>query len=98
MDEDLKTKTNDVLKYMIDYFDYVSYNQKYCFKVCLQKIIVNSCKCYDLKFKLRQQRVVRGCTTTRELECLKNTEKEFYKNAKKVDECYNKCNFKTLFI
>lgn len=72
------------------------YSQKLCFKVCLQKLIIENCTCYDLKFKVNQstQMIKKGCVTVSDLACIKATEENYYKNDKQIEDCYKKCDLK----
>ena len=80
---------------MKDSFEFTAYNQKFCLKACVQKIIIEKCKCFDFKLKPKlEKRTTNGCTNSTQLDCIRQEE-----NSKiNGDECYKKCNFFKLFI
>lgn len=74
-------------------FDFKVYSQRFCLKVCRQKLVIENCTCYDLRFQVNEstQQNTEGCTSNEKVECAKTTKANYYKNQKKVNECLKKC-------
>ena len=65
------------------------YRQNDCINLCLQRMIINKCKCFHPRFyKLKSD--VRQCRSLSDLECI-NRQDEELRDAKVYDGCLNEC-------
>ena len=74
-------------KYYFEKFDI--YFQKYCLKACLQKHIIETCKCFDAQFPINGTEF-KGCYEVNEISCTSNATSIFYSSTQASD-CYAKC-------
>ena len=80
---------------MFDLFSGAEYRQTDCFKMCLQSIIVENCKCFYLELPLIED--VLPCITVSEVMCLsKNYDYTFTEFRQKCDkQCPLECEYAT---
>jgi hypothetical protein len=66
----------DLASFKSDLYDYIiksnqTYRQKDCFELCIQKMVIKECKCYDLNYESLSTNL-RPCLTLDDLNCLED--------------------------
>ncbi len=64
------------------------YTQKECLHLCLQKLIMEHCKCYDLNYSQLKPNIS-ACQNDEQLNCSKETNMKFLRENK--SNCLEKC-------
>jgi len=67
---------------------YKKYGQAYCFRLCIQKLIIDNCKCYHPKYT-RLDNFTGSCQNLTDLECIDKYENSFV--GEKINECQREC-------
>ena len=91
---------NDILKEMLNQIQsnkIKQYQNDYCMAICLQKFIVNKCKCLKLSlaslnvnFYDEKGNLTTGCYLKTDVECMVSADKEYH-NSDAIKECYSQC-------
>ena len=67
---------------------YEKYSQVYCFRFCIQQLIIDTCKCFHPRFK-KLDDLTPVCQNLADLECADRTEKLFV--GENIEKCQLKC-------
>ncbi len=85
------SSTSALYKAILNELGEKTYRQKYCFKLCYQLLVMNSCTCFDPKYsKPYKNESIRPCFSNIEVDCMNKQETDF-EDTNLKDTCGKDC-------